>query len=249
MRTVFRRALPIIAAFAVLFGISVVVPAAPAHAAQPLALVYRGPAACSGCPESVAKLLRTSPQQFRVEYVGPNDGPITAVNLARARVYAQPGGPSLSTGWNHMKNYATVIRNYIATGGRYLGFCLGGYLAGATPGFNLLPGDTSRYYGTPGASITTPNETVSTVLWRGVSNKLYFEDPPKFDLVAGNPATILARYTSGHVAALVTPYGAGRVGVVGPHPEADLSWFSGGLNPTGAIHPELGHDLLTTTLS
>lgn len=30
------------------------------------ALVYRGPAACDGCPEAVAKLLKSSPSKFNV---------------------------------------------------------------------------------------------------------------------------------------------------------------------------------------
>lgn len=62
-------------------------------ASQPQALVYRGPAACEGCAESVAQLLSTSPSAFNVKYIGPGeDIDINSQTLAWADVYAQPGG-------------------------------------------------------------------------------------------------------------------------------------------------------------
>lgn len=60
---------------------------------QPKALVYRGPATCDGCPEAVAHLLRTSPSNFSVDYVGPKEKiKLTAEVLSKVAVYAQPGG-------------------------------------------------------------------------------------------------------------------------------------------------------------
>lgn len=62
-------------------------------AAQPQVLVYRGPAACEGCAESVAHVLKTSVSQFNVTYVGPNeDVDITSESLSQADAYCQPGG-------------------------------------------------------------------------------------------------------------------------------------------------------------
>ncbi len=34
-----------------------------------------------------------------------------------------------------------VLRDLVAGGGRYVGVCVGALLAGAEPGFELLPGD------------------------------------------------------------------------------------------------------------
>ncbi|MEC3981503.1 hypothetical protein QMK34_40345, partial [Amycolatopsis sp. H20-H5] len=78
---------------------------------------------------------------------------------------------------------------------------------------------------------------------------MYFQDGPEFKLQENATANVLARYDNDLPAALVTPYGAGRVGVVGPHPEADQSWYdSAGLaNPDG-VRPDLGYDLVETTL-
>ncbi len=217
---------------------------------RPLALVYRGPAACSGCAESVATLLQNSPSHFRTKFVGPDgDETLSAATLATAVVYAQPGGGSLDPAWRKMRKYAAIIQDWVRGGGTYLGFCLGGYLAGATPGFALIPGDTNSYTDTAQATVKTTDDTIVTVRWRGQSRHMYFQDGPVFQLRTGASATVLATYPNNTTAALATTYGRGRVGVVGPHPEADQSWYSDAdiTNPDG-IRPDLGYDLIETTL-
>jgi glutamine amidotransferase-like uncharacterized protein len=215
----------------------------------PLALVYRGPAACSGCAESVATLLRNSPSHFRTKFVGPNcDEPLSAATLATAVVYAQPGGGSLDPAWRKMRKYATDIQNWVRNGGTYLGFCLGGYLAGATPGFALIPGDTNSYTDTAKATVQNSDDTIVAVSWRGKERHMYFQDGPVFTLKSGAKATVLATYPNNTPAAVATTYGRGRVGVVGPHPEADQSWYSdAGLSNPDGIRPDLGYDLIETT--
>jgi hypothetical protein len=74
------------------------------------------------------------------------------------------------------------------------GFCLGAYLAGATPGFALLPGNTSQYIASPGATVDTTDDTVIPVRWRGKPRHLFFQDGPVFRLNAGADATVLATY-------------------------------------------------------
>lgn len=217
---------------------------------SPLAVVYRGPASCNGCSESVATLLRNSPTGFRTEFCGPNeDRDISSQVLAGAAVYAQPGGGSVESAWRRMRRYADDIRDFVHRGGHYLGFCLGAYLAGATPGFNLLPGDTDEYISSPGAGVRTEDDTLIRVRWRGRPRTMYFQDGPLFRLRPGAPAVVLATYDTGAPAAVIAAYGSGRVGAVGPHPEADRSWYQGaGLtNPTG-IHFDLGYDLVESTM-
>jgi glutamine amidotransferase-like uncharacterized protein len=78
---------------------------------------------------------------------------------------------------------------------------------------------------------------------------MYFQDGPVFALTDGAAATVLAAYDTGAPAAVVTAFGAGRVGVVGPHPEADASWYRAAhlTNPDG-IHFDLGYDLIEETV-
>ena len=216
-----------------------------------IALVYRGPASTPGCPEAVAALLASAPRPFHPIFCGPNEPVLlTAQTLASATVYAQPGGGELDPAWQAMQPFAGVLRDWVWRGGSYLGFCVGAYLAGQTPGFGLLPGDTDEYVTTAGAAVTTTGDVVLPVAWRGRARHMFFQDGPYFTLQPGARANVLARYTNGLPAALVTRFGSGRVGVVGPHPEADASWYAdaGLVNPDG-VRFDLGYDLISSTLS
>jgi len=215
---------------------------------RPLALVYRGPAGCPGCSEAVAELLHSSQWHFDVQYIGPNERlMLSAAALRAATLYAQPGGSGeLSQAYQQVKPHAHEIRSFVASGGRYLGICMGGYLAGRTPGFQLLPGDTDQLIASRRASVRTEAETIVNVYWRGQLRSMYFQDGPYFRLdrsAAG--VMVLATYTNGKIAALVAPYGRGKVGVSGPHPEATTAWYEAShlVNPEG-VHADLGHDLL-----
>jgi glutamine amidotransferase-like uncharacterized protein len=149
-----------------------------------------------------------------------------------------------------MRKYESAIRDFVAAGGRYVGVCLGGYLAGATPGFGLLPGDTDQYIVTPGATVTSERDTVVRVHWRGRTRHLYFQDGPTFLVRPDTPGvTVLAHYPNGEIAAVTAPFGRGLVGVVGPHPEATPDWYeeAGLVDPDG-LDTDLGHDLIDTVM-
>ncbi|MEW2384720.1 BPL-N domain-containing protein [Micromonospora sp. NPDC047707] len=212
----------------------------------PVALVYRGPATVPGCPEAVAALLKSSRWGFDVRYVGPDEVlPLSRQALAGAALYAQPGGGSLKRGYRHLKRHRDEIRQFVHSGGRYLGICLGGYLAGATPGFALLPGDTDQYVGSAGATVDSEEDTVVQVSWCGRRRTLFFQDGPYFRLRPDADAEVLATYLNGAVAAVVTRFGDGKVGVVGPHPEATDDWYlDAGLRVPDRLGVDLGCDLL-----
>jgi biotin protein ligase-like protein len=213
---------------------------------NPLALVYRGPASLPGCPEAVAALLGSGRWGFDVRYAGPDeDVPLSAGSLAGAAVYAQPGGGTLSHAYRHMRRHRRAIRRFVRSGGSYLGFCLGGYLAGATPGFALLPGDTDQYIASPGTTVHSEDDTLVDVCWRGRQRTLFFQDGPFFWVRASADVIILATYPNDTIAAIVAGYGSGRVGVVGPHPEATEDWFTdAGL----AVADQIGADALGADL-
>lgn len=218
----------------------------------PLALVYRGKAAPEECSEAVSALLRSSRHGFDVRYVGPREEiPLTPAVLARATLYAQPGGGGLDPAYRRMRKYKSPIRAFVAAGGRYLGFCLGGYLAGATPGFGLLPGDTDQYIATWGATVTSEHDTLARVHWRGRPRHMYFQDGPAFLLQpSARGVSVLARYPNDEIAALTAPFGRGTVGVVGPHPEAPIDWYDHhGLADPDGLDADLGHDLIDAVVS
>ena len=208
---------------------------------QPTALVYRGPAACDGCPESVGELLKSSEWKFNVLYVGPDeDEDLTKESLAKATVVAFPGGPDLDDAWDMVGRYKSSVRDFVSAGGHYLGFCLGAYLAGHSPGFGLLPrgADTDSEIEQPRAQVTSDKDTVIQVDWTFVSGHkedkrwVYFQEGALIEGLdkskmgqSSQHGKVLGTYSkTGDVAASVTAFGKGWVGLVGPHPEADQSW-------------------------
>lgn len=77
------------------------------------------------------------------------------------------------------------------------------------------------------------DDTIIQVDWTfksGTTQKgrwVYFQEGTLIDVekIPNGQGRILARYSkSGDVAASVTKYGKGWVGLVGPHPEADEQW-------------------------
>jgi glutamine amidotransferase-like uncharacterized protein len=216
----------------------------------PLALVYRGPATTPGCPEAVADLLSATEHGFDVRFVGPReDVDLGPDALASATLYAQPGGGTLGRAFRKLRRHRAAIRAFVAGGGGYLGFCLGGYLAGATPGFGLLPGDTDQYIVSRGATVKHDKNALVTVNWRGRTRELFFQDGPQF-LVEPRKTTVLAHYPNGTVAAMVARFGDGRVGVVGPHPEASPDWFTdAGLPAPQPLGVDLGLDLVNAVMT
>jgi glutamine amidotransferase-like uncharacterized protein len=215
----------------------------------PLALVYRGPAARpSACSDAVADLLRSSSPGFDVRFVGPQgELPLKPKILAHATIYAQPGGGELAPAYRRMRKHRSTIRQYVADGGKYLGFCLGGYLAGATPGFGLLPGDTDQYITSRDATTRGTRDTIVEVLWRDQRRRMFFQDGPMFLLDSDAGITVLARYSNDEIAAMIAPFGKGRVAVVGPHPEATSDWFvDSGLSQQPSL--DLGNDLIEAVM-
>lgn len=224
----------------------------PSSRGSDLALVYRGPASTPGCPEAVAAALRRSRWDLDVRFVGPReDLPLEPGVLAGARLYAQPGGGGLRRAYRKMRRSREAIREFVGSGGGYLGFCLGGYLAGETPGFGLLPGDTDRFISSPGARPDHDGDSLVTITWAGRRRQVYFQDGAWFDLdPARGPAEVLATYDNGLPAAVVAPFGRGAVGVVGPHPEATPDWYTdSGLPVPDDLRADLTQDLVDRVMT
>lgn len=224
--------------------------------ARPLALVYRGPASCPGCSEAVAHLLRTSKFHFRIEYVGPQERTkLVAASFVGATLYAQPGGDTSVARANKLVGSAGkhAIKSFVSHGGRYLGFCQGAYLAGSGPGMGLLsPGNTGQYIATKGATTHSTADTVVPIRWGNQTRQVFFQDGPYMTRSGVRGERVLARYSNRRIAALVKPYGKGRVGVVGPHPEAPQRWFrQAGIasKDLDGLDGRLGRSLIDATMN
>ncbi|KAL3588213.1 hypothetical protein FPOAC2_14112 [Fusarium poae] len=235
--------------------------ATPAAAAMMTAVVYRGPSACDGCPEGVAKLLKNSPYHFNITYVGPDeDVDLSPKLLSKANVFAYPGGPDVDEAWEELEKHAKTIRDFVHGGGRYMGFCLGAYLAGKSS-LKLLPRgiDVKSEILRDNAQVDNDIDTTIQVDWKfnatasspKTENRwMYFQEGVTLLGFQKSDPRVIGRYTSNKdVAASVTPYGKGFVGLVGPHPEADESWYEDAdiENPDG-VQTDIGYDFVKSTL-
>ncbi|OAA58689.1 Biotin-protein ligase [Cordyceps fumosorosea ARSEF 2679] len=233
-----------------------------ADATRPGAFVYRGPEDDPDLSLTVGLLLESSSYNFNVSYVAPDD--ITEESLKTIKVFAFPGGEDVDSSWEELEPVADRIRDFVSQGGRYLGFCLGAYLAGDSPGLALLPKGSkiSAESDEPDAQVKDDRDTVIQVNWefssgpeagKTVMNRwVYYQEG---NLIKDFPETstslVIGRYsTTNHVAATINKYGNGWVGTTGPHPEANQTWFDlEKLTAPDGLQFEIGHDLIEATMS
>ncbi|KAF2501203.1 hypothetical protein BU16DRAFT_450563, partial [Lophium mytilinum] len=145
--------------------------------------------------------------------------------------------------WADMQPLSTKIRSYVRNGGRYLGICQGGYLAGnfsdtsATVGFNMFPSgilvdDEWLQNGTqrPTDADTTiqidytlANGTLLTGQWLFFQDGLTLLDNSSSG--CSKDLEVVGQYTADqNIAAGLMGFGKGVLGLAGPHIEADASF-------------------------
>lgn len=162
-------------------------------------------------------MLKALSKSFNVKLFGIEE--CTIRRMRTMQLAAFPGGVGEADAWSQMfHDVVGDIRLYVQKGGGYLGVCMGAYWAG--PGyFDLVPGlQIDQYIKSPGAEIRRSYMTTAKVDWMGQSEEMFFWDGPVMNEV-GN---VVARYKNGRVMALH----AGRVGLIGCHPESQPDWYT-----------------------
>lgn len=149
-----------------------------------------------------------------------------------------------------MEPHAEEIRDWVQSGGSYLGFCLGAYLAARGRGFDIATRAVSRYIETSRATVNGIEDAIVEVNWMGQRRHMFFQDGPQFGIKSRPGDAVLARYENRTIAAVVTEFRSGRVGLVGPHPEADQTWYGATelTNPDG-IRFDLGFHLISNLVN
>jgi glutamine amidotransferase-like uncharacterized protein len=142
-------------------------------------------------------------------------------------MFVVPGGSGDADRFHKskLKAIGPMLKRYIHDGGKYLGICMGAYFAGDEY-FDILSEKTNadRYVEMKDASVKHDKHAVVSVSWKGRPVNLYFHDGTVFtgDNLVGE---VVATYDNGAAAALIQNSGRGRIGVIGPHPEAQKWWF------------------------
>jgi len=193
------------------------------------ALIYSGPGACvEGCAQAASDMAVRN--GFIPTLVGPDQ--ITAQSTDADKqnlfkdvvIYLQPGGHSRTVFQNMTQAMVDAIKNFVSSGGAYVGFCAGAFSStrkvGTTNyvGFDIMPGKTILYDG------TRSNAAILEVNWNGRNRSMYWEGGPYITDLPDGAASAVAYYPSGEIAAAKSHYGKGRVFVTGLHPEAPQWW-------------------------
>lgn len=131
-----------------------------------------------------------------------------------------PGGIGDSDSYDYlMKINGQHIRNFVASGGHYLGICMGAYWADTDYLGILNNVRATQYICSPGTDTRRPHAKEMSVIWGNTRTSMYFYDGCTFG--GPGPYSIEARYPNGAPMAIFQD----RIGLIGCHPEADQHWY------------------------
>jgi glutamine amidotransferase-like uncharacterized protein len=132
-----------------------------------------------------------------------------------------------------------LVQPWVANGGRFLGVCAGGFVAGQE-GYGVFPGEVGSYVGSPNSQVKDDRDQAIQINWQGRQRTVDFQDGNYFEIPRGTPGvTVLATYNNGLVAAAVATHGRGKAAFTGPHFESSSDDAG---HPTDAM--DLGFQLL-----
>lgn len=187
--------------------------------------IFNGAGTCKGCAEAIGAVF--DPKRDKVVYL--DEKTLDAHSLRGVSLYVQPGGSDdIDETLNALRPaQVQAIRDFVAHGGGYLGVCAGAYLAARYSSKK----DNKQAYGLVAldeldSEITDPKPTLLPIQWGNKSRMAYYQSGPHMGKEAAPGVTVLARYQkTQHIAAQSSRYQQGTVVLIGPHLEADESWY------------------------
>lgn len=197
---------------------------AAAEAQERYALIYNGPVAAEEGPEAAAAIAEQV--GLPVKFVA--DLAELPQLLGQAAVFIIGGtvddmNPMVDA---FTPEVAAALKEYLRSGGRYLGICGGGFVASTgweegdafVKTLGIVPAESGDF-------MEDSEPQIVQIRWLGETYPMYFQAGPVFELEQSPEAVrVIAKYADGQIAALISSYGSGKVAVCGPHPEAPESW-------------------------
>jgi GMP synthase-like glutamine amidotransferase len=136
-------------------------------------------------------------------------------------IVAVPGGVGDSDSYEYlMRINGQQIRNFVASGGYYLGICMGAYWADTDYLGLLNHVRVQQYIKHPTSCTRRPHAKQMPVTWNNAKMSMYFYDGCTY---YGSNFDTVATYSNGAPMAIIQD----RIGLVGCHPEADQHWYDG----------------------
>ena len=130
-----------------------------------------------------------------------------------------PGGYGDSDRYDTlMKWNEEPVRDFIKSGGKFFGICMGAYWADRDY-LNVLDGVRAvQYIKQPNTDTRRPHPKAMPVKWLGVNERMYFYDGCAF---VGDNMDVVATYSNGDPMAVIQ----GKIGLIGCHPESQKVWY------------------------
>lgn len=205
--------------------------------------IYRGPGVGGSGPEDLKEALDADPQRFAARFVGPEQ--IRGGVLAEVDVVVFPGGSGSRQAEGLGEDGRSVVRDFVAAGGGYVGICAGCYLACENFSWSLKILDAK----TKSSKWKRGRRELELGLAEGARDRLgiaaasfvvKYANGPVME-PAGSPDlpdyTVLAVFNEevadngtpegiqkGSPAILSAPFGKGRVVGISPHPEQSAAY-------------------------
>ena len=201
------------------------------------------------CADAVYELLKQT-RLYNVKTVGPSSWhnllSLNKQSLHNTKCIIFPGGDGNSDQFDlYLIRYKSLIKRFVANGGKYLGICMGGYFA-SDYYFDILKGlYAPRYIKRKGACTKTQGPACLNITWKDKKRySAYFHDGAAFIPFKDNKdLKAYAHYQNKDIAALITNYKKGKVAVIGPHLEAPAWWFYTQPNLEKKCRSSLQHQL------
>ena len=187
-----------------------------ANEQKTIAVYVQPPIADIECASALYSVLMTKHKVRMIHHIT-----LTEENLADVDCIAFPGGLDDADNFDKLlSDRKEIVQQFVNRGGRYLGICMGAYLADKDY-FNILKNiRVEQYIKRPGADFIREESTVLPVKWYKTNYCMYFYDGAVF---VGNldKARIVATYLNRDAMAIIQD----RVGLIGCHPESQLDWY------------------------
>ena len=183
-----------------------------------IALFQNHPECSRQCCDGIIKAL-TPHHEIEVFNIKDNLDKV----LDNADAVAFPGGIGDASTYDKLfrRRAANRIADFVDSGGKYLGICMGAYWAG--PHYFDILGDVKveQYIKRPNADVRRPYGTVAKVLWNNQKESMFFYDGCA---IIGDESKFktVGRYINGDPMAIIK----GNVGIIGCHPESEEFWYS-----------------------
>ena len=154
-------------------------------------------------------------------------------------IVAVPGGFGDASSFDRLFSAnQDSVKEFVRTGGKYLGICMGAYWAGSYY-LDLLDNvEPVQYITQPSTDTRRPHAKDINIVWQGHPNRMFFYDGCA--LVGNGQFQTIATYANGDAMAVIQ----NNIGLIGCHPESEQFWYDGYTWMKGKYHNGQHHRLL-----